>query len=485
MSDSGLRRGRQQQLTADGLLLLVTVVWGSTFVMVKDAVADYPVFPFLALRFSLGLAALLLIGWRNLRSLNRSSFRAGLLAGLFLLGGYAFQTLGLQHTSASRAGFVTGLCVVLVPLLAALVARERPPIAALIGVVLATIGLALLTSSSELALGKGELLVLLGALCFAGHIVTVGITASRSDPVALTIIQLAVVALASAGLSQGMGQWYAPAPAVWGAAAFTGVLATAVAFALQTSMQRFTTATHTALIFTAEPVFAAVFGVLYDGDELAQQFILGGVLILLGALISEVVWSDRTAARLSRYLAPHYVLAICLVLLGLNDPEGWRSGIRWVMLVGLPALLLLLGVFALALRNGTISDWHVSDRRQRLAPLLVIASVLLTGLPVVLLYLLNGPRYILAAAVAALALVVLNLLITAIWKISQHVSAIALATTLVTASFGPVAAPVLVLIPLVAWARVSVGAHTVAQTIAGGATGVVVCALTLRILGIA
>jgi membrane-associated phospholipid phosphatase len=146
---------------------------------------------------------------------------------------------------------------------------------------------------------------------------------------------------------------------------------------------------------------------------------------------------------------------------------------------------LLLGVFALALRNGTISDWHVSDRRQRLAPLLVIASVLLTGLPVVLLYLLNGPRYILAAAAAALALVVLNLLITAIWKISQHVSAIALATTLVTASFGPVAAPVLILIPLVAWARVSVGAHTVAQTIAGGATGVVVCALTLRILGIA
>jgi drug/metabolite transporter (DMT)-like permease len=106
MSDSGLRRGRQQQLTADGLLLLVTVVWGSTFVMVKDAVADYPVFPFLALRFSLGLAALLLIGWRNLRSLNRSSFRAGLLAGLFLLGGYAFQTLGLRpwwRASARRS----------------------------------------------------------------------------------------------------------------------------------------------------------------------------------------------------------------------------------------------------------------------------------------------------------------------------------------------------------------------------------------------
>ena len=484
MSDTTLRLGRRQQLAADGLLLAVTAVWGSTFVMVKDAVADYPVFPFLTLRFTLGLIALLLIGGRRLRTLSRSNSLAGILAGLFLFGGYALQTLGLQYTSASRAGFLTGLSVVLVPLVSALVVRERPQPAALIGVTLATAGLMLFTSSQSLGFGKGEFLVLLGALCFTGHIVTVAAAASQADPIALTTIQLGVVALSSAIISTAAGQWTVPAPATWGAAAFTGVAATAVAFALQTSMQRFTTATHTALIFTAEPVFAAVFGVLLSGDELTIRLINGGVLILLGSIVSDVAWSERTATRISRYLAPHYVLAAGLVLLGLNDPSGWRSGIKWVTFVGLPSLFLLLGVFALALRNGTISDWHVSDRRQRLSPLLVIAALVFGGLPGVLLYLLNGPLYLLAAAVAAFALIIVNLVITAFWKISQHVSGIALVTTLLAVSYGASATLTLLLIPLVAWGRIKVGAHSLMQTIAGGVTGVVVCTVTLRALGL-
>jgi len=126
MTDTSLRQGRRQQYAADGLLLLVTAVWGSTFVMVKDAVAAYPVFPFLSLRFAMGLVALLLIGWRRLRSLDRANSVAGFLAGLFLLGGYAFQTLGLQYTSASKAGFITGLSVVLVPLLSAIICANGP-----------------------------------------------------------------------------------------------------------------------------------------------------------------------------------------------------------------------------------------------------------------------------------------------------------------------------------------------------------------------
>ncbi len=482
MTDTSLRRGRRQQYAADGLLLLVTAVWGSTFVMVKDAVAAYPVFPFLSLRFAMGLVALLLIGWRRLRSLDRANSVAGFLAGLFLLGGYAFQTLGLQYTSASKAGFITGLSVVLVPLLSAIIVRERPKPAAVVGVLLATAGLMMFTSSGPLAFGRGELLVLLGALCFAGHIVTVSVAAPQADPIALTIIQLAVVAIVSGVIAQATGQWRMPLPATWGAAAFTGILATAVAFTVQTSMQRFTSATHTALIFTAEPVFAAVFGVLFDQDALTTRLITGGLLILLGALVSEINWSQRTATLISRFLAPHYVLAVGLILLGANDPSGWRSGIKWVTLIGLPSLFLLLGVFALALRNGTITDWHVSDRRQRLSPLLVISALIFGSLPAVLLYLLDGPPFLLAAATAALALIVVNLLITTFWKISQHVSGIALVATLLTLSYGAAAASVLLLVPLVAWARVRIGAHTVMQTLAGGVTGTTVCILTLRLL---
>ena len=123
MSATELRLGRRQQWAADGLLLMVTAIWGSTFVMVKDAVGAYPVFPFLALRFGLGMMALLLVGWQRLKTLDRSNWLAGALAGLFLLGGYAFQTLGLQYTSASRAGFITGLSVVLVPMISALFCR--------------------------------------------------------------------------------------------------------------------------------------------------------------------------------------------------------------------------------------------------------------------------------------------------------------------------------------------------------------------------
>jgi len=481
MTDTSLRRGRRQQYAADGLLLLVTAVWGSTFVMVKNAVAAYPVFPFLSLRFAMGLVALLLIGGRRLRSLDRANSLAGALAGLFLFGGYAFQTLGLQYTSASKAGFITGLSVVLVPLLSAIIVRERPQPAALVGVLLATTGLMMFTSG-PLAFGRGELLVLLGALCFAGHIVTVGVAAPQADPIALTIIQLAIVAIVSGVIAQATGQWSMPLPATWGAAAFTGTLATAVAFTLQASMQRFTSATHTALIFTAEPVFAAVFGVLFDQDALTTRLVTGGLLILLGALVSEINWSQRTATLVSRFLAPHYVLAVGLILLGANDPSGWRSGVTWVTLIGLPSMFLLLGVFALALRNGTITDWHVSDRRQRLSPLLVIAALVFGSLPAVLLYLLDGPPFLLAAATAALALIIVNLLITTFWKISQHVSGIALVATLLTLSYGAAVAAVLLLVPLVAWARVRLGAHTIMQTLAGGVTGTAVCILTLRLL---
>ncbi|MHB1319234.1 MAG: DMT family transporter [Anaerolineae bacterium] len=484
MSDTELRLGRRQQWAADGLLLMVTAIWGSTFVMVKDAVAAYPVFPFLALRFGLGTIALLLIGWRRLRTLDRSSRLAGALAGLFLLGGYAFQTLGLQYTSASRAGFITGLSVVLVPLISALVIRTRPQPAALVGVALATIGLMLFTSGQKLSLSPGDLLVLVGALCFACHIVTVGLAAPGADPIALTIVQLAVVAVASAGIAQVGAQWAAPTPATWGAAAFTGILATAVAFGLQTSMQRFTSSIHTALIFTAEPVFAALFGVLLDKDLFTARMATGGALILLGALASEISWSERTAGFVSRFLAPHYVLGICLVLLGLNDPDSWRVGIKWVLFMGLPALLLVLGVFSRALRNGTISDWHVSDRRQRLSPVLIVASLLLSGFPALLLYWFDGPRMILGATVAAFLLIILNLLITAFWKISQHVSAISLCTTVLTASFGIAAAPSLLLIPMVAWARIRVDAHTTLQTMAGAVTGMAVGVITLQLLGL-
>lgn len=477
---------KHRQLWADVLLLLVTLVWGSTFVMVKDAVAAYPVFPFLTLRFGLATLALLALGWRRLKFLGWKGWGAGILIGLFLMAGYSFQTVGLQYTTASKAGFITGLSVVIVPILSAVLLRRLPSIETVMGVVLAVIGLALLTLNQALDIQQGDLIVLGCALSFALHIVAVSAFAPQMDPLALTIVQVATVAVASAGISLATSHPLpAPAPATWFATGFTGLLATAVAFGLQTSMQRFTTPTHTALIFAAEPVFAALFGVLLAGDIMTNQGIAGGILIVAGTVASEINWSPRTGYILSRFLGPNYVLVPLIFILGICDPASWQQGLLWSGIVGMVGIGVPLGTIYHEVRQGRISDWHISNRSERLHPRIVAATMIAAIGPVLLLALFHGPRLLLVACLSALFLAVTNLLITVVWKISQHVSGVAATATLITAALGMWISPILLLIPLVAWARVKVGAHTVGQTLAGGFVGVTIPLLTLRLLGLA
>ncbi len=480
-----LMANKWRQLWADLLLLLVTLIWGSTFVMVKDAIASYPVFPFLALRFGLATLALLLIGWRRLPSLGWKGVGAGALIGLFLFSGYALQTFGLRYTSASKAGFITGLSVVIVPVLSTLFLRRRPAAGALIGVCLATTGLALLTLDHDRSIAIGDLLVLGCAFSFALHIVAVSAFAPRTDPLALTIIQVATVTLASGIITLLTDRpWPQPSLETWFAASFTGVLATAVAFFVQTAMQRFTTPTHTALIFAGEPVFAALFGVLLAGDVITARGLAGGILILMGTVAGEIRWSEHTARIISRFLSPHYIAGPMLITLALSDSTPWVWSLLWAVGIALLTLVGPLLILRRELRRGGISDWHISNRKERLRPIPVLLSFLVVIIPLVLLIVLRGPRLLLVGAVIALLLVVCNLVITLGWKISQHVSSIAASTTLIAATLGIGAAPVLLLIPLVAWARVKVKAHTVLQTIAGGIVGVSVTLATLRFWGL-
>jgi drug/metabolite transporter (DMT)-like permease len=269
--------------------LLVTLIWGSTFVWVKQSVAHFPVFAFLSLRFSLATVVLGVLLGRHLRALSPRMIGAGLLIGLFLFGGYAFQTIGLRLTTASKAGFITGLSVVLVPIFFALWFRRAPAWQALAGVACSTIGLGLLTLGRNLAPAPGDLLVLGCTFCFALHILAVSLFAPRTDALALTIVQVATVALLSgiATLTTEAGLWPVPAD-VFGAAAFTGVLATALAFAVQNSVQVFTTPIHTALIFGSEPVFAGLSGYLLAGERLTRAGQVGCMLILLGMLVAEL-----------------------------------------------------------------------------------------------------------------------------------------------------------------------------------------------------
>jgi drug/metabolite transporter (DMT)-like permease len=310
--DRDFAASRRRQLTADAALLLVTLIWGSTFVMVKNAVATFPVFSFLALRFAFAALALLpfvVLRQRNARTLVLGSraapplllssspllfakrAAAPVLLGVALFAGYAFQTAGLHLTTPAKAGFITGLSVVIVPLFSALILRQPPARNAWLGVGLAVVGLAFLTLQPGLQVAPGDLLVLACAFAFAAHILLTGHFAPRYDPLSLTLGSIITVAILSGAAALIFDRPLEPAaltPSVLFAAAFTGVLATSVAFGLQTSAQRFTTATHTALIFAAEPVFAGLFSFLLIGEVLGLKQVLGCLLILAGMIVAEI-----------------------------------------------------------------------------------------------------------------------------------------------------------------------------------------------------
>ena len=292
----------RRRLFADVALLLVTLIWGATFVMVKDAISTFPVFSFMAIRFTLAAAALTpLVLWRRRQlaaaaptgpfagtaRLARVAVPALCIGGA-LFAGYAFQTFGLQLTTPAKAGFITGLQVVIVPLFAALLLRQPPSRNAWFGVGLATIGLGLVSLTAGFRVQPGDLLVLGCAVSFAAHILLTGHFAPRHDPLLLTLGQVAAVAIFNIIAA---GFFDAPVPVtreVIFAAAFTGLLATAAAFGIQTVAQRFTTPTHTALIFAAEPVFAGLFSFLLIGELLGLRQVIGCGLILAGMVVAEI-----------------------------------------------------------------------------------------------------------------------------------------------------------------------------------------------------
>lgn len=289
-----------RQLRADSALLMVSLIWGATFVMVKQAVTHVGPLTFIALRFTLAGLAMILLFHRRLRTVSRRELAAGGLIGVFLFAGYAFQTAGLQLTTVSKAGFITGLYVVIVPLAAWAWLRRPPGWSALAGVLLAMAGLALLTLQIDerVTIGQGDLLVLVGAVSFALHIAAIGAFAPHMDALALATIQIAATAIIAgpAALLVETPTWPIYGQ-VWFAVAFTGVLATCVAFGIQTVAQVFTSPTHTALIFATEPVFAALFGVLLAGEWLSDRAWLGCGLILTGMLIAKLRPRETATAR--------------------------------------------------------------------------------------------------------------------------------------------------------------------------------------------
>jgi drug/metabolite transporter (DMT)-like permease len=282
------------------------MLWGVTFAVIKDALHDASPLLFNLLRMTLAAIALVIVNHRHLRHITREAVAAGAIVGLFLAAGYQFQTSGLARTTAAKSAFITGLVVIFVPLLTALpglrpVSASPPGVATILGALLAFSGLLLLTtptgtswSTLFTSVGLGDVLTLICAFAFAGHLLALAHTSPKVPIPQLATLQISFAALIMAiTLPLGGSIYLSMTPRLIIALAVTGLLATAAAFTIQSWAQQHLPPTHTALLLTMEPVFAWLTSFLFFGERLGSRSVTGAVLILGGILLIELFSSTQ------------------------------------------------------------------------------------------------------------------------------------------------------------------------------------------------
>jgi len=273
-------RHQLQLKLAPWALLTVSAAWGLSFIVMKDAIQRQSVNNFLFTRFTLAVIVMILIRPQTIKLFNKDLLQRGGLAGIFLGLGYIAQTLGLERTGAAITGFITGLYVVLTPLIASIVLKEKITKFTWLCIAVATFGLGLL-SIRGFSVGIGEMFVLASAVLFAAHIIALSKWSSGRDVYAMTVIQLTMCAILAGLASAVEGYSLPPDRGVWSVVIFTAVFATALAFIVQTWSQAHMSATKVAVILTMEVVFAALFAILLGGERLTLQTAIGGILVVV------------------------------------------------------------------------------------------------------------------------------------------------------------------------------------------------------------
>ena len=295
-----------RRLAADAVLVSATVVWGSSFIVVKNVVRDSPPLAFLFWRFL--LAALVVLVLTRARGVTRELLRDGAAAGLLLAAGMVLQVIGQTETTASKAAFLTGLSVVLTPFAAYLRSRRLPSLENGVGITLASVGFFLLTfPRGGGPLNRGDLFMTACGVAFAFYIVELGERTGGHDSLRLTGVQMAVVAVCGGVLSLLL-RWpvlsglHAAAvearPVVWQgtflwSVAYLGTIGAVGTFLAQTWAQRHMSATHAAIIFALEPVVAALLAAYFLGERLGSRGAVGGLLVLAGIVVSELRLTSR------------------------------------------------------------------------------------------------------------------------------------------------------------------------------------------------
>lgn len=285
-----------KRIRADLALLSCAIVWGATFVILKDALADVSVFVYVAVRFVVSALVMGIIFWPALRSVSLRAIWAGAQIGFFMFGGYAFQTTGLKFTTPSKAAFITGSAVVIVPVILAIFGLRRITFWIWAGVAAALVGLYLLTVPRQGlgALNWGDPIVLAGAVMFALHIIFVGRYVEHHSVGALSFVQVATTgALATFFVPILRALHWETPHCVWTRTLVLAVLATSLGstvmgFSFQVWAQQYTSPTHTAILISLEPVFAALASFLAGREHLSGRMLAGAALIFVGILLAEL-----------------------------------------------------------------------------------------------------------------------------------------------------------------------------------------------------
>jgi len=279
-----LANWRASPFLALAALVVITAVWGYTFLIVQSAVELMPVMDFMAWRFAAAALIMLALRPKCLRGITRQELLRGAGLGIVLGLGYIAQTYGLLYASAAVSGFITGMFVVLTPVVAWIFLRHKTDGKTWILVALATFGVALL-SLTGWSVGPGELLTLGCAVLFAIHIVGLGEWSPYYDPYTFAFLQIATVAVISIVAALPGGITLPPNSEVWTTVGITAVFATALAFIVQTWAQSLVSPTRAAIVMTMEPVFAGLFAVVIGGNQLTLRTLLGGGCIVAAMLI--------------------------------------------------------------------------------------------------------------------------------------------------------------------------------------------------------
>jgi drug/metabolite transporter (DMT)-like permease len=281
---------RWRNVKVNALLVFVSMIWGSTFLIVQETIRLTGPFTFLAMRFGIGALVLAVIFHKRLAQITRVEIITGSLIGLFLFGTYALQTTGLQYTTSSKAGFITGLYVPLVAILAVPMLRQKPTLGSMLGVNFSVAGLALISvnSSFQFTIGLGEFLVIGCAIASALHVICISKFAPKVDAMNLTLVQIALTAVLSLiAMPIAREPFVLPPLPVWGSALFMGVAATAFALAVMNRVQQFVSSTRATLIYALELVWVGLLGSL-AGEQLSLFAWIGCGCIVLGMITGEL-----------------------------------------------------------------------------------------------------------------------------------------------------------------------------------------------------